>query len=471
MYGDNILVKNGSVVTSTIVYKADIKIIDGKISEVGSDLSNSGVDEVINANGLYVFPGIIDEHVHMREPGLEYKDDFTHGTAGAALGGVTTVLEMPNTKPPVEDSKVFKEKLGLLSRKANVDFGLYGVIHNSNAERFEELVDAGVVGFKVFLGPTTGNISPPDDGSLYEALLKSAKTNIPIAFHAENAQLVRYFTEKVKREGRNDPAAHMDARPPICEEDAIRKLILFSKWTGGRVHIVHLAAKGGVELIREAINIGIKVTAETCPHYLLLNSRDYRRYGTAIKVNPPIRGEEHQIALWRGIKEGTIITLGSDHAPHAVEEKKGDVWRCAAGFTGVQTFFPLMLDQALRRKLTLTKLAELMSENPARLFGLWPRKGAISVGSDGDLVIVDPSGETVVSKDWLKAKYPITPYLGWRLKGKIKYTILRGKVIAKDGRLVTERHGRFVKPMKNRENPSVMRATTLKPGLKVWSYI
>ncbi len=451
MYGDSILVKKGLIVTSTIIYKADIKIIEGKISEIGSNLSNSGVDEVIDANGLYVFPGIVDEHVHMREPGLEYKDDFAYGTAGAALGGVTTVLEMPNTKPPVEDSKVFKEKLSLLSHKANVDFGLYGVIHNSNADKFEELVNAGVVGFKVFLGPTTGNIPPPDDGSLYEVLLKSAKLNVPITFHAENAQLVRYFTQKVKREGRNDPAAHMDARPPICEEDAIRKLILFSKWTGGRVHIVHLAAKEGVGLIKEALSRGIKVTAETCPHYLLLNSRDYEKYGTAIKVNPPIRSEDHQKALWQGIMEGAIITLGSDHAPHAAEEKEGDVWRCAAGFTGVQTFFPLMLDQALKGRLPLTKLTELMSENPARLFGLWPRKGAISVGSDGDLVIVDPKVETVVSKDWLKAKYPITPYLGWRLKGKIRYTVLRGKVLVRDDRLVAEKYGMFVEPMRSKE--------------------
>ena len=446
MYGDSILIKKGLIVTSTMIYSADVKVINGKISELGSELSNSGVDKVIDADGFYVFPGIVDEHVHMREPGLEYKDDFAHGTAGAAIGGVTTVLEMPNTKPPVENAEVFRDKLNLLSSKANVDFGLYGVIHNSNAERFEELVKAGVIGFKVFLGPTTGNIPPPDDGALYEVLLKSARLDLPIAFHAENAQLVRYFTDKVRGEGRSDPAAHMDARPPICEEDSIRKLILFSKWTGGRIHIVHLAAKEGVELIKEARSRGLKVTAETCPHYLLLNSKDYGKYGTAIKVNPPIRSEQHQKALWQGVFEGVISTLGSDHAPHAADEKKGDVWKCAAGFTGVQTFFPLMLDQALKGRLSLTKLTELMSENPAKLFRLWPRKGAISVGSDGDLVIVDPRNETIVSKEWLKAKYPITPYMGWRLKGRIKYTILRGKIIAQDGELISKKYGVFVRP-------------------------
>ncbi len=445
MSGGSILIRRGTLVTPEATFVADIKIVDGRIVEIGESLSNSGVEEVIDAKGLIVMPGIVDEHVHMREPGLEYKDNFSNGTMGAALGGVTTVLEMPNTKPPVESASILKQKAKLLQQKAYVDFGLYGVIHNTNAQEFDDIVGEGAVGFKIFLGPTTGNIPPPDDGTLYEVMLKSAKLNVPLAFHAENADLVRYFTKKIKETGRTDPAAHTDSRPPICEEDSIRKLILFSRKTGGRVHIVHMAAKEGVELLKQARFEGLNVTGETCPHYLLLNYDDYGKYGTAIKVNPPIRQKEHQEALWKGVLDGTITTLGSDHAPHAEHEKKGNVWECAAGFTGVQTFLPLMLDQALRGKLALNKIPELMSENPAKLFNIWPKKGALSIGSDGDLVIIDPNGETLITKEWIKAKYPITPFIGWRLKGFIKYTILRGQVIAKDGKLVGGPKGLFIK--------------------------
>ncbi|MCD6324528.1 MAG: dihydroorotase family protein, partial [Desulfurococcales archaeon] len=217
---------------------------------------------------------------------------------------------------------------------------------------------------------------------------------------------------------------------------------------GGKVLIVHIAAKEGVELVKEAKFHGLNVYGETCPHYLLLNTDDYAKYGTAIKVNPPIRSKEHQEALWRGVLDGTITNLGSDHAPHSAKEKEGNIWECSAGFTGVQTFLPLMLDQALKGRMPINKIPELMSENPAKLFNIWPKKGAIIVGSDGDFAIVDPNGETVIERDWIIAKYPITPYIGWRLKGRVKYTILRGMVIAKDGKLVQERKGEFFKPVR-----------------------
>ncbi len=447
-YGGNLLIRNGTLILPhSRPVKADVKIVDGRVEAIGKSLSGEGVDEVINAEGLIVMPGVVDEHVHMREPGLEYKDDFTHGTMGAALAGVTTVLEMPNTKPPVENSLILKRKAELLSGKAFVDFGLYGVIHDSNIHEFEDMVNAGAVGFKIFLGPTTGNIPPPDDGSLYDVMTRSARRGVTLAFHAESADLVKYFTNLIRGSGRSDPAAHEASRPPICEEVAISKLIVMSRRTGGRVHIVHMSAKEGVELLRMARAGGLKVTGETCPHYLLLSSKDYSTYGTSIKVNPPIRGEEHREALWRGVLDGTITALGSDHAPHAEWEKKGNVWECAAGFTGVQTFLPLMLHQALTGKLPINKIPELMSEEPAKLFRIWPRKGSLQPGSDGDAVIIDPKGETEVTKEWIKAKYPITPFIGWRLKGRIKYVILRGHVIAKDYQLITLKPiGKWVRP-------------------------
>ena len=210
------------------------------------------------------------------------------------------------------------------------------------------------------------------------------------------------------------------------------------------MHIVHMSAEEGVELLKQAIFEGLNVTGETCPHYLTLTADDYSKYGNLMKVNPPVREKHHQDALWSAVKKGVICALGSDHAPHTREEKLKEVWEASAGFTGVQTFLPLMLDQALRGKLPLTKISELMSVNPAKLFGIYPRKGTLRVGSDGDLVIVDPNGETVISEENLYAKYPVTPFIGWRLKGEVEYTILRGTIIAVNGKVVGEARGRWV---------------------------
>ncbi|OYT45603.1 MAG: allantoinase [Desulfurococcales archaeon ex4484_42] len=437
MYGGNLIVKNGTIVLPEGMFKFDIVIEDGRIVEIGKDIPIRTGFEIIDAKGMLILPGIVDEHVHMREPGLEYKDDFTHGTMAAAAGGVTTVLEMPNTLPPVDSGARVKEKASLLSSKAYVDFALYGVLHDGNVDKFEDIIDEGAIGFKVFLGPTTGNIPAPSDSSIYEILLKSAKYNVPIAFHAENWSLIKYFTEKVKASGRMDPRAHLDSRPPICEEEAIQRLILYSKKTKGKVLIVHMSSREGVELLKMARSEGINVYGETCPHYLLISANDYDKYGALIKVNPPIREEHHRKSLWEAIINDIITHLGSDHAPHAEKEKLNkDIWGAAAGFIGVQTFLPLMLDAALRGKIPLTKIPELMSRNPSRLFNLYPRKGTISIGSDGDLVIVDPNEEYVIKREDIYAKHPITPFIGWKLKGRIKYTVVRGIVVAKDGKIV-----------------------------------
>lgn len=442
----SLLIKNGSLVLPDAIINADIYIEDGKIKSIGTDLSEKA-DKTLNAEGKLIFPGIIDEHVHCREPGLTYKDNFTNCTKGAAAGGTTTILEMPNTLPPVENVKAFSEKAELLSGKAFVDFGLYGVLHNSNLDQFEPLVEAGVVGFKVFLGPTTGNIPPPSDGALFRILEKSAKHDVTIAFHAENNDIVNFFTSELSRSGSNDPEEHMKARPPVAEEEAIRRIGLFALRTGGRALIVHVSSKEGVNAIRELKHLKANVFGETCPHYLLLNSSDYKKYGPLIKVNPPIRTEEDRLALIDGIADGTISNLGSDHAPHSAEEKKGDIWKAASGIIGVQTLFPLALHMALSGVISLNVLPKILSESPAKLFGLYPNKGALQVGSSADLVIADPKGSWKIKEEDLYATYPTTPFVGWTLKGKIAYTVLRGEVIY-DGSTVIGPKGTFVKRIK-----------------------
>ncbi len=440
MPGGDLLVRGGTLVTPEGAREADVMIEDGVIVRVGRGLRSSG-HEVLDASGMLVLPGIVDEHVHMREPGLEYKDDFTHGTMAAAAGGVTTVVEMPNTLPPVEDPGKLRSKASLLSGKAHVDFALLGVLHDENLDELEGMLEAGAVGFKAFLGPTTGNIPPPGDGAIYEALEKSSRLGFTVAFHGENWDLVRRFTERVRSSGGRDPLAHLRSRPPVCEEEAVQRIALLARRAGGRALIVHVAAAEAADAIRRARALGVDLHGETCPHYLLLSAGDYPRYGALMKVNPPVREARHQTELWRAVNDGTLQTLGSDHAPHSAKEKSGDIMSAASGVPAVQTFLPLMLDAALRGRLPITKIPELMSRNPARLFGLHPRKGEIAVGSDGDLTIVDPRGEWVVSAEELYAKHPLTPFNGWRLRGRVVYTVLRGTVVAREGRVVRETPG------------------------------
>ena len=369
----SLLVKNGFVITSSGVYKWDIKILNGIVTGIGRELSTIGVDEVIDASGYYVFPGIIDEHVHMREPGLEYKDDFEHGSKAAIKGGVTTIIDHPNTLPPVENGSRVESKAKLLESKAYVDFALLGVLHDSNIHEFEDMARAGVVGFKVFMGPTTGNIPPPSDPSLYEILYKSYKTGMRIMFHAEDHALVTYFTEKYKKTGRTDPIVHSETRPPVVEAYSISKIAALARHTAGKVHIVHVSSVEAVEAIEYAKKI-IDITSETCPHYILLDRDDYEKYGSLIKVNPPIRGGVHKKILLDHVINGFFETMGSDHAPHAPEEKQKPIWEASAGFAGVQTLFPLLLDLALKGTMPLTRISQLVSENPAKLFKLFHLK-------------------------------------------------------------------------------------------------
>lgn len=441
----SLLVRNGLVVLPSGVFRWDVKIVDGVVVEVGRDLPASGVDEVLDVKGCYVLPGVVDEHVHMREPGLEYKDDFEHGSKAAIKGGVTTVIEHPNTLPPVENASRLTSKAKLLESKAYVDFALLGVLHDGNVHEFEDTLAAGAVGFKVFMGPTTGNIPPPSDKSLYEVLEKSSKTKTRIMFHAEDHALVEYFTAKVRQLGDN-PVLHDAARPPLAEVYSINKIATIAKYTGGRPHIVHVSSADAVEAIEKAKEAGVDITSETCPHYLLLDRSDYDKYGSLIKVNPPIRGGLHREKLLKAASEGFFEAIGSDHAPHAPEEKMKNIWEAAAGFPGVQTLLPLVMDLALRGMLRLTDVPRLLAENPAKLFKLWPYKGTIMPGSSGDLVVVDPSSEFEVRAEWLEYKHKLSPFIGWRLKGKITHVVLRGYVVVRNGELTGIRVGKWIKP-------------------------
>ena len=429
MKGSNLLVKGGTIVTPDALYRGDISIADGKIVEIGSSLQSSA-EKVVDATGLFVLPGAIDSHVHMRDPGLTEFEDFQSGTAAAAAGGVTTILEMPNTLPPVDTATKLREKRERVASKAVVDFGLYGVLHDSNLGEVEGLIESGAVGLKAFMGPTTGNIPPPSDATIYEALILSKKLGFPIAFHAENAAMITYYTELVKKTGRTDPRAHCDARPAICETEAINRIAFLTLESGGHGHIVHMSTGQGARIVSDYKKLGAPITCETNPQYLSMTEEDQQKYGSLAKINPPLRSRLDQAALWEAIASGTVDTLGSDHAPHPAEKKRSpNIWDAPSGFVGVETLVPVMLDFTVKSMITLQRVALLLSENVAKLYRLWPRKGRIGLDADGDLTIVQLGKEHVIRAEALHSKQKVTPFDGRVVKGAVKYTIVRGNVV------------------------------------------
>ena len=443
----DLLIKNGTIVTPQSVFQAGIAVEKGRIIAIGKESALPEAKESLDAKGLHVLPGLIDDHVHFREPGLTYKEDFATGSKAAAAGGVTTIMDMPNTLPPTAGVGELREKIRLAEGKSHVDFGVYAVITSENLDDIEALAKAGAAGFKLFMGETTGYIRCPDDGYLYEAFRKVRRTGLRVGAHAENDAILQRIKSRLMAEGRTDSRAHLESRPAFAELEAISRGILLSEETEIPFHIFHLSTREGLEQVVRAKHRGSSVSAEVLVSHLLLDDSHYAKLGNLIRLNPPIRTPEHQTALWEGIQRGWIDNIATDHAPHGTEEKLADnVWDAACGFIGVETALPLMLTQVIAGRLDLKRYVQLTSENPARLWGYYPRKGVIQVGSDADLVLVDLKKKGRIESAHLHSKNPVTPFDGWKIQGIPQYTLLRGRVIMADGEIVGTPWGEPVKP-------------------------
>lgn len=445
----DLVIRNGKIVTPQGIYEGDdIAVEKGKIVAIDKQGSSPEAKENIDAKGKYVLPGIIDVHVHFREPGYTYKEDFETGSMAAAAGGVTTVCDMPNNQPFCSTVKAFQQKLEFIRNKAYVDYGLVAAVVGDTIEEIPKLAEAGINVFKIFMGATVGGVPAPDDGGMLRAFQLVAETGLRIGVHAENNPIMDYLTAKLKKAGRTDPLAHVEARPPVAEVEAIQRAVLFAAETGCNLHIYHLSSKEGVELIKASQEKGVQVSAETGPHYLLLDCNYMKKLGSILKMNPPVRSREHGEALWQGLLDGTVEVIGTDHSPHTPEEKiKENIWEAIPGFAGVETSVPLMLTQVNEGRLSLMTYVKLASENPARLFNLYPKKGTIQIGTDADFTIVDMAKEGVINSEKLHSKTKITPFDGWRVKGLPVYAIVRGNVVMKDGEIVGKPHGELIKPI------------------------
>ncbi|MFC6718246.1 allantoinase AllB [Natrialbaceae archaeon GCM10025810] len=424
---------------------AGVAVEGGEIAAVARSENLPDADRVIDGEGDVLVPGIVDCHIHNREPGLEYKEDWETATRAAAAGGVTTVVGMPNTDPIVDRPERLELKFDRAEASAHVDFQSYAVVTSENLDRIPALDEAGALGYKIFLGSTVGDVPAPNDGEILEAMRAIRETGKRLGFHEENGEIIDFYTEKFKAEGKNDPIHHARSRPVIAEREAIERMITFAEETGAKVHMFHVSSGSGAEAVARGKERGVDVTAETCPHYLWFTEDVLREKGNVARIQPPIRDEAERAKLWEvGVDGGAVDCIATDHAPHTDEEKKvddpfGNTWEAISGFVGLETEVPVMLTFVNEGRLALEEWVRRHSTRPAQVWGMYPQKGSLQVGTDADFSVVDPDLEwTLEDRRDLHSKTRVTPFEGETFTGKAVTTVVRGEVVYEDGEVVGE---------------------------------
>lgn len=432
----DLILTGGTVVNETARDVADVAITAGRISAIGAPGTLADADEVVDVTGLHLIPGGIDMHVHFREPGYTHKEDWETGTRAAAMGGVTTVFEMPNTHPPTRSATEFRQKQDC-AKKACVDFGIYGLLAEDNIDELPGLIAAGANAFKCFMGNTFGNLPSPSTGAMLEGFEIIAGSGLRISLHAETASIMAWRQAKLEAAGLNAPLHHIAARPEVVAIEAVARAAILAEWTGARVHVLHISSAGELRPLAEAKARGVEITGETCPCYLFLNSGDYARLGSVIRVNPPVREARDSAAIWEALQTGVVDMIATDHAPHTPEEKTNDViWKADCGFPGVETQMPLMLSEVAAGRMTLEHYVRISSANPARAFGMWPAKGRLAVGALADVAVLDLSREEIIAAERLHSRGKITPFEGRKTVGAPIHTLVRGAFVQRDRSIV-----------------------------------
>ncbi len=441
----DLVIRNGKIARKDGSVESDLFISGGKIAAiVRSSPPSFQASRAIDAKGMLILPGLIDSHVHFREPGMTHKEDFESGSRGAAAGGVTTVFDMPTTNPVVTSVPLLRQKASALAGRSVVDFALYASASRGNLGDLNSLAAAGAIAFKTY------TVAPPAErageyegafvnnaGELLEVMESVSKTGLVHCVHAEDNQTIKYLAHKLSAEGRRDGMAHHDSRPSYAESIAVFQAVAFAEATRCKLHILHLSTREAMEIIGAAKRRKVRVTAETCPHYLKFTKNALLKFGPFAKFNPPPRTKKDVAALWSGLKTGVLDTVVSDHAPHARSEKEAgihDIWKAPPGTPGVELRLPFLLTTAPQHGLSVFDVVGMTSTSVARIFGVHGRKGDIRKGLEADISIVDPKKEWVVKSEELQTKARATNlYDSMKMRGRVRTTILRGSVVYEEG--------------------------------------
>jgi len=448
--GFDLIVRGGRIVTPSGIDQADLGVKDGRIVLIAPDIPGETAAELA-AYDSYVFPGIIDAHVHFNEPGRAEWEGLATGSVALAAGGGTAFFDMPlNSEPPALDAARLREKRVVAERKSCVDFGLWGGLVPGNLDRLAGLRDAGAIGLKAFLCDS-GIASFPrvDADSLRAGMERAAKLGMIVAVHAEDQALLEKYAAMGPRRGASPVRAFLDSRPPEVELAAIRMALELAGETRCALHVVHVSCPEGIALIAEAKMQGVDVTAETCPHYLLLNEREVAKLGGLAKCAPPLRPEAMRQGLWAELRAGAIATIGSDHSPAPPELKLGkDFSALWGGIAGCQHGFELLLSEvSASAGRDLPMFAAVLARNVARRFRLEHRKGLLAEGKDADFTLLNYGPAHTIETDELWTRHLLSPYVGRRSRARLTHTYVRGQAVWAEGRPVSPPPpGRFLRP-------------------------
>ncbi|MGL4487913.1 MAG: dihydroorotase [Rhizobiaceae bacterium] len=430
----DLILKGGTVVNHDGVGLRDVAVQGGRIIGIGSFHENQA-GEVIDCTGLHILPGVIDSQVHFREPGLEHKEDLESGSRAAVLGGVTSVFEMPNTKPLTTSEATLADKVKRATHRMHCDFAFWVGGTRDNAKDVGELERLpGAAGIKVFMGSSTGDLLVEDDEGVSSILTNTRRR---AAFHSEDEFRLN---ERKHLRIPGDPSSHHIWRDDIAALQCTQRLVSIARKVRARIHVLHISTFQEIDFLEKHKDVA---TCEATPHHLTMTSDDYQTLGTLLQMNPPVREAHHRDGVWRGISRGIVDVLGSDHAPHLLEEKAKPYPDSPSGMTGVQTLVPIMLDHVNAGRLTIERFVDLSSHGPQRLFGI-ARKGRIAAGYDADFTIVDMKRHETITNNWIGSRARWTPYDGKTVQGWPIGTIVRGNRVMWDGQIVSAGLGEAV---------------------------
>ncbi|RWQ36307.1 MAG: dihydroorotase [Mesorhizobium sp.] len=430
----DLILTGGTVVNHDGEGRRDVGVTGGRIAAIG-DLGQASAGETIDCRGLHVLPGVVDSQVHFREPGLEHKEDLESGSRAAVLGGVTAVFEMPNTNPLTTSEAALADKVRRATGRMHCDFAFWVGGTRENAEDAGDLERLpGAAGIKVFMGSSTGDLLVEDDEGV-ASILKNTRRRA--AFHSEDEFRLR---ERLGERIDGDPSSHPVWRDEIAALRCTERLVRIARQARARIHVLHISTAEEITFLEQHKDVA---TCEATPHHLTLSADDYARLGTLIQMNPPVRAVRHRDGIWRGVVQGIVDVLGSDHAPHTLAEKAKPYPASPSGMTGVQTLVPIMLDHINAGRLTLQRFVDLSSHGPQRIFGM-ARKGRIAAGYDADFTIVDLKRRETITNAQTGSKAGWTPYDGRKVTGWPVGTVVRGRRAMWEGEIVTPGQGRAV---------------------------
>jgi dihydroorotase (multifunctional complex type) len=428
---------NAKVYISQRLVEAGLAIDNTRIVKVAKETNLPSASNRLDIKGKLVIPGIIDTHVHLRDQELAYREDFASGTAAAAAGGVTTVVDMPNNRPVTMSAETLRKRMELAEKHIFVNVAFNSAFPRAHYE-IRDIARQGAVGFKLYLLQQIGGVNIDDDDALQSAFNEIAKANIPICVHAEDKATLEHAKEKIQKTGKNDAEAFLKAHPATAESKAIQHAARLAKNSGVHVHICHLSSAAGLNAILKARKEGANITCEVTPHHLLLSADSLKVYGNVSLMLPPLRTKRDMEALWKAVLKGTIDTLVSDHAPHSLEEKTAkSIWDVKPGIAGLETLLPLMLNEVNRGRLTINQLIRLTVEKPSEIFHMRDR-GSLDKGCVADLTVVDLKREYKIDASKFHSKARFSPFDGWKVKGKTMKTFVNGQLVMDDGEIVAK---------------------------------